>query len=132
MMTSRRQGSDRACPSPLAASNDVIIDDLVARRRVHVRDVTCSSQRQRHLFTSAGSQVRVHVTGNAVESGRTFLVHFEGTSMSAVSIYTHSISSTYNVTYDKIQREKLNLRSSVAGAAPGRQDSQVISRSVRS
>ena len=78
VMTSRRQGSDGTCPSPLSASNDVIIDDLVARRRVHVRDVTCSAQRQRHLFTSAGSQVRIHVTGSAVEGGKTFLVSFQG------------------------------------------------------
>jgi len=76
-MTSRRQGKDGACPS---TSNDVIIDDLVARRRVHVRDVTCSPQRQRNLFTSAGSRVRIHVTGNAVERGRTFLIHFVGES----------------------------------------------------
>jgi len=80
MMTSRRQGSDGACPSPQTAGDDVIIDDLVARRRVHVRDVICSSQRRRHLFTSAGSRIRVHVTGNAVERGKTFLIRYEGLS----------------------------------------------------
>jgi len=78
VLTSRRKDADGACPSLLTMSNDVIIDDLVARRRVHIRDVICSSGRQRHLFTSAGSRVRIHVTGNAVQRGRTFLIHFEG------------------------------------------------------
>ena len=78
MMTSHRQGSDRTCPSPLTTSDDVIIDDLVARRRVHVRDVICSSQRDRHLFTSAGRRIQIHVTGNAVERGRAFLIYYEG------------------------------------------------------
>ena len=80
MLTSYRRGLDGTCPSSLNTGSDVIIADVVARRRVHVRDVICSSQRHRHLLTSAGSRVRVHVTGNAVERGRTFLVHFEGLS----------------------------------------------------
>ena len=80
-MTSYRLGSDVVCPSPLDTGSDVIIADVVARRRVHVRDVMCTSQRRRHLLTSAGSHVRLHVTGNALQRGRTFLIHFEGLSL---------------------------------------------------
>ena len=82
----RRLGPDAACPSPLDAGSDVIVADAVARRRVRVRDVICSSQRRRHLLTSAGSRVRVHVTGSAVERGSTFLIHFEGLTSDIFSV----------------------------------------------
>ena len=89
----RRLGPDAACPSPLDAGSDVIVADAVARRRVRVRDVICSSQRRRHLLTSAGSRVRVHVTGSAVERGRTFLIHFDGPTSDISSVLTLATSA---------------------------------------
>jgi hypothetical protein len=73
------QNNDRSpCSSTSSSTIDVIVDDIVAKRRTHVRDVMCSRP-ERHLFTSSGNKIRVHVTGDVSDSGgRTLLMHFTG------------------------------------------------------
>lgn len=59
-------------------SRNVVIDDAIAAKRIQVGACATSRRWQRHLMTSAGSAVRVHVTGDVGVDGTNFLLHYSG------------------------------------------------------
>lgn len=59
-------------------SRSVVIDDAIAAKRIQVGACATSRRWQRHLMTSAGNAVRVHVIGDVAVDGTNFLLHYSG------------------------------------------------------
>lgn len=61
-------------------TSSVVIDDLVAGRRLHLHVCSGGKRRERHLATSVGNRIRVYVTDDVSGSvkDRVILLHYAG------------------------------------------------------
>lgn len=99
--------------STATCSSSVVIDDVIAARRMQLGVCVVGRRLQRHLMTSTGNTVVVHVIGDVRANGADFLLRYSGANVDLNFWFIFSLKFHFYINCELPLYETLSQNSTV-------------------